>query len=214
MASADPVNSQYSYGPGGTVNSSNFSLGGLHTGNLMNPGAVDPSSANPYAAQTLASLHGLQGDQQQILNDAFDPNHYNALKSNAITGQTTGIDNSYAKMGLAGSSANLGADQSAINQTNMQFYNRQMGDQQHAIQGMQGLDQTAFGDTMGIQSQYSGYQNNMMQMLMGLQNSSNQQANAENQMYGSIIGGGLGAAGMGLGAYFAPRFGNNNNNEG
>jgi hypothetical protein len=193
LFSGDPAQMQanYNYNSDGTLHGYNFNAGNFQSPNMTNPGNINPFSANPYAGAAISSLQGLQGYQSSLMNEAFDPNYYNGLKANAITGQTNSIDNQYAKMGLAGSSANLGADQSAVNQTNMQFYNRQMQDQRNAINGMMGLDQNMYGDILGIQNQYGAFQNGMLANMMGASNSQNQLNMANNQMMAQMMGGAM-----------------------
>lgn len=190
-----PVNTAYNTNPDGTINSWGFGYGGMQSPAMLNPQGVNPYTANPYAGAELSNLQGLQGAQGQIMSEAFDPSYYNSLKANAITGSTTSIDNQYAKMGLAGSSANLGADSSSINNLNQYYLNRQMGDQEHAIQGMAGLDNSMYGDIMGIQGQYGDFQNGILDTLVGLNNSSQEQQMANNQMMANLMGSAMGAAG-------------------
>lgn len=175
----------------GQVDQANLSYNGMSVP-LKNPGMMDPNSINPYASQYLQNNQDLMA---QVHNSVLSPSQYGQLQNTQQANLTTSMDNQYARMGLSGSSAEMGGVAQAINQNSMNWMNRQQSDMSNYAHMYSSLNQQGYGDVMGLQNQYGNFQDvygQDMFSLMGI----NQQDNASNnQMWGNIISSGLSAVG-------------------
>lgn len=160
-----------------------FQMGSEGVGEIA-PGMLSPDALNPFASQPLQQLSGLQSGYQQMASEAFNPTYYDPLKNNIEQRQDTSLNNQYAKMGLSGSSANLGAIGDSNRQTELSFYNRQLGDQAKVLAGSQGLEQNMYSDMMGIQGQYDAFQNHKLDAYVNYNNGT-AMASAQNAQTGS-----------------------------
>lgn len=162
----------------------------------QNPGSIDLSQTNPALAGIIKNMGGLEGNAGQMVNEAFDPNYYQPLVDKYKANAETSTNNQFARMGLAGSSANAGSVQQADQNVDLGFLQRQQQMQAQALGTAAGLDKNLAGLTLEGQGQYNHFQNSALDSYFALINAQNQQQASNNQMWGSIIGGGIQGGGM------------------
>lgn len=179
-----------SYGmPGGPVSGVSMQYDGTPI-NMRNPGMMDPTQLNPYAGQYLNQINGMMSQfQSSASGGAFNPDFYKGMHDTQQANLTTGIENSYARMGLAGSSAEMGGISNAITNNDMSWLNRQQSDQMKAMTGMESLNNMGMKDVMGIQGQYGDFQDSYNQDILSLLGVNQQAQASQNQMIGQGIGG-------------------------
>lgn len=186
-------------GMGGEVTGGMLNYGGADI-QLQHPGLVDPLAVNPYANQYLQHTNDLYSMfSNSAAGGAFNPSFYNQMMQNQQNQMTTGLGNQYARMGLSGSSAEMGGMANAIQSNQMNWMNRQQSDQMRAMQGLQSLNNTGYQQTMGIQNQYGDFQDAYSQDIMSLLGINQSDINSNNQLEGQIIGSIIGAGGMAAG---------------
>lgn len=175
---------------------------------ITSPGSINPSQTNPYAAGYLQNNQNLYSQfSQSAAGGAFNPSFYQGMQNTSQANLTTSLGNQYARMGLSGSSAEMGGMSNAIQQNQMSWLNREQSDQTRAMQGLEGLNNQGYSETMGLQNQYSGYQNEVNQDQLGLYGVQQQQQAANNSLLGGIASAGIGAAGFLLGGPAGGMFG-------
>lgn len=196
-SSGDPVSNNPHTGPGGPpITGSNLTIGDGDNAvsiPLNHPGNINPYDVNPYASKLLGANQDLYHEfAGSATGNAFNHDLYSKMMTAQQTNIGTEMGNLYASRGLSGSSAEMGGISSAINQNQMAWLNREQGDQMQAMRGLSGLNQQNFGDIIGIQGQYGNFQDVYGQDVLGLLGLQQQQKMANQQMWGGLIGQGMG----------------------
>lgn len=204
MAGGDSAHLNSNYGSGGGVNSFDFGMGD-NSVNMKNPGSLDPSQLNPYAAAYLSKLNGVSDQYKGVADQYLNSDYYNKMMNEYGQRAQTSVDNNFARMGMAGSSAAAGAGMEAQRQNTMMWNQKRLQDAGTAASMMSGLDQRGYQGVMGIQNQYGGFQNSMADAYINMLNAQQQQQQMNNQLYGSLIpffvnplGSGAGSMGGGM----------------
>lgn len=163
---------------------------------MNNPAMFSPDQLNPTASPYVNNINSLQGDlQNSAAGGAFNPNFYQGMIDKSNASLTSNLGNQFAGMGLSGSSAEAGAMSNSLINNQMSWMNREQSDQMKSVSALEGLDQTGLKDTMAIQSQYGNFEDSYNQSIANLMGLQNQAQASNNQMWGSIIGGGTQAGG-------------------
>lgn len=150
--------------------------------NTLNPGIIDPSQANPYANQYLQNTNTMMNDfSHSVAGGAFNPNFYGQMQAKQQDQLTSSMGNQYARMGLAGSSAEMGGMNQAIQGNQMAWLNRQQSDQMQALKGLEGLNNQGMNQLSQIQGQYSAFEDATNQDILSIINQGNQTSTANNQ---------------------------------
>lgn len=192
-----PYHSNDPYNYGGVDHSNVVQFGGM---NQYSPGAMDINTLNPEAAQFQHNnLAMMQMFGNSAAAGAFNPDFYKGMQDRDQRQLTTALGNQWASRGLAGSSAEMGGMNNAIQTNQMNWLNRQQSDQIRAMQAMTGLNSQAYQQTMGIQNQYQNWQSQMANQQMGVMGMNQQRDIADQQAWMSLLGAGIGAAGMAAG---------------
>lgn len=203
-SSAPPVSSSPNYNSNGIMTGGGLSYNGTPM-NVQNPYMLSPGDLNPAASGYLDNVKNLYSQfSNSAAGGAFNPSFYDNMKQTQEGQITSSLDNQYAKMGLSGSSAEMGGLNQAIQSNQMNWLNRQQGDQMKAMQGLEGLNQQGYGMTTGMQNEYGDFESAFNQSIANLLGVQQQQQASNNASLGGIIGSGLGAAGTALGGYLAP----------
>ncbi len=195
---ADPNKFSNSQGGNPYSTSTTIPYSSDHTPLSINsPGSIDPSQVNPYAAQYLQNNQNMYNQfSQSAAGGAFNPAFYKGMQDTSQANLTTSLSNQYARMGLSGSSAEMGGESNAIQQNQMSWLNRQQSDQSRAMQGMEGLNNQGYSETMGLQSEWAAYQQEVNQDELSLYGVQQQQSAANNQMWSGIAQAGVTAVGV------------------
>lgn len=201
MPSSAPSANSTAYMNGNNVmTGGSLSYGGSQLMNIQNPGTMDPSQLNPAAAQSLTNNQNLYSMySNSAAGSAFNPGFYSGMEAQGQTGATSSMANQMAGMGLGGSSAEVGGMTNAINSNQMNWMNREQGDQQKALSGLEGLNQQDYNMTTGIQQGYGEFQSSYDQDVLGLLGMQQQTQNANNSNLYGLLDSGLGAAGSAAG---------------
>lgn len=188
-----------------TMAQNNINVGGQNL-TTENPAYFSPQDLNPSAAGYTQGLQGLMGG---IMNNtpggqALQGNsgYYQNMMGIQGQGIQSMMGNQYARMGLQGSSAEMGGMSQALTQNQLAWTGKEQSDALQSAQGISSLDQAAYGQTMGIQNQYGNYENTANQDILSALGYQSSQQQANNQMFASIfgtLGGALGPGGGGSG---------------
>ena len=194
MNSSDTsVNSQM--GPGGINEGGTLGYNGMNM-QYNNPAQYSPSTLNPSAGAYITNLNNLYSEfSNSAAGGAFNPSFYSGLEATQQNNLTSAMGNQYASMGLAGSSAEMGGINQAIQGNQMSWLNRQQGDQLKALSGLQGLNQAGYSDTMGIQNQYGDFEGAYNQSIASLTGMQQQQKEANSALAAGMLTGGKGGFG-------------------
>lgn len=163
--------------------------------NMQNSALYSPSELNPSAASYVTNNSGIYGQLSNSSVNPFNTDIYSQTQANNQASLTSSLQNQYASMGLSGSSAEMGGLSNAITQSQLQAQKQQMGAQLQYSGALSGLNQQGYTDTMGIQNQYSDYQDSYNQSIANLLGVQQQSQASNNQMWGQIIAGGMQAGG-------------------
>jgi hypothetical protein len=184
------------YGPNGQLQNMNMTYNGAPI-NFQNPTQFTNAQMNPEAAAYNTNTNNLYSEfQSSSAGNAFNPNAFAGMQAQQQSNLTSSMGNQMAAMGLSGSSAEVGGMSNAIQNNQMAWLQKQQGMQMQAMQGLEGLNNTGYQQTMGIQNQYGGFQDVANQDILGLLGAQQQAQAAQNSMWGQIAGGVLGAGGQ------------------
>lgn len=200
MAGTESGSSNTTYDQNGNIMGYQWGLGDMQSPNMKAPGSIDPMTANPYIGSQISDMQNLRGEfGQSVTNNYMNPAFYDQMKAQSGDQLTSRVNNQYARMGLSGSSANAGSVTQGLISNDQQWRERQLSDQLRAMQGQSMLDNNINSMISGVQNQYGGWQNSIVEQMMGIKNSQNQQSAANDQLWGSIIGGTLQGGGSAAG---------------
>lgn len=198
MCSADPADSNIQYGADHTIKGYSMATGPYNHrqyGYYSNPGQVDIHNTNPALGGLYDDMGSMRSDFQSTLDRVMDPGSYNNLRDEYAQRAGTSLNNRFASMGLAGSSAAVGALNESDRQTALSFRDRQLGEQTRAIGVASGLDKAREAMLLAGQGQYGAWQDQLLGIQMGQQQAYQQQVAAENQMWGQIASAAIGTVG-------------------
>lgn len=147
---------------------------------IRNPGQIDLSKENPDLYKSIQELRQLQALYSPQLRESLDPNRYDARVREMQDRSGTAIENRYAQMGLAGSSAALGAEAESGRQIGLSMHDRQFSEQLQALQAELNMNQLVQRGVLSGQQLFNTYQmqnvakdmnlSNINMGLMGLEN--------------------------------------------
>lgn len=186
-------------------NQTNMGPSGQHMGGsmrydganfTMNNGAnFNPNQLNASAGKYVDNNTDMMNEfKNSAAGGAFNPHFYDTMKAQSQAHGTTSLENEYAKMGLSGSSAEMGGLNQSIQGNQMSWLNREQSDQMKAMQGMEGINAQGYGQTMGIQNGYNDFEGSYNQSLASLLGVKTGQEDSNNQMWGNMIGAGMKSA--------------------
>jgi hypothetical protein len=166
---------------------------------MQNPGSVDLSKANPALYAEMQRTNALRRQFDPFLQDAMDPNRYNARRDEAGQRMTTGMENYYARMGLSGSSAESSDLMEGHRQNNIAWEDRRLGEAMQIGGFMHGLDADYTKSLLVGQAGYGAFQGQMLDMYKAQMDSEAAAAAANAQLWGTVLGaaGTIGGAALG-----------------
>lgn len=148
-----------------------------------NPGHLDLKGINPALYSEIENTQQLRDRFRESSAYALDPARYDARMREDMAMANTSLQNRFAQMGLAGSSAAMGALNESDRRTMMAWDDRQVNDLLRSLQMEQALSGQISNGYLTIQNQYDNLQKNVA-------NAQLQQQAQDQQMLGSIIGAG------------------------
>lgn len=162
---------------------------------MQNPGQIDIAHDNPEMYKEIQYARDQRDQMTGFEQNFLDPSRYQQMSDLYSQRASTSAMNRAAQMGMGGSSVGMGMANEAAFNTDQAMINRQLQDHMQIAQMNAVLNGGISNDILGVQNQFSAFQNGQMQAYNAAQAQNN--ANT-NQMLGSLgsIGGMMAAGGM------------------
>lgn len=179
------------------------SMGGFFGGSdgfdLQDPGLIDLAKANPELYKELQYSRGRRDNFDNFAQQYTDPARYEQLRQLQRERAMVSNTNQFANIGLAGSSAAIGAGNEAASRVDMAMIDRQLADRMRIEQMDALLSGQVRGGISGIQNSFAQFQTQRMNAYLGKQqiDQADRAAilGAAGSIGGAVLGGGMGGGG-------------------